>query len=191
LRHFNLRLQRAATRSPEADDDWQNAKRVARELDKVLEAAGPRKVAIARAAGELRLSTRQIYTLLARYRDERRVSALLFRKGAARRKRLTDGAEAIIGETLREKWMVPEAPPLAPIIGEIAARCEEVGLRAPSYVAVRVRAATLFTPEEIAKLRSANPNHLRRLKPRPGYISAPRPLAVAQIDHTPTDSSSK
>lgn len=187
MRDINSRLRRTAAASYAADDDWQNAKRVARELDKVLEAAGPRKAAIARAAGELRLSTRQIHTLLARYRDERRVSALLSRRGAARRKRLTDDVEAIIATTLREKWLVLEAPPLAPVVGEIAARCEEAGLRPPSYVAVRARAATLFTPEEIAKHRSANSNHLRRLKPRPGYISAPRPLAVTQIDHTPTD----
>ncbi|MBB4189278.1 hypothetical protein GGE07_005960 [Sinorhizobium terangae] len=26
-----------------------------------------------------------------------------------------------------------------------------------------------------------------RLKPRPGYIHAPHPLDVCQIDHTPTD----
>lgn len=103
---------------------------------------------------------------------------MLSRKGAARRKRLADDVETIIAATLREKWVVPEAPPLAPVVGEIGARCEAAGLRPPSYVAVRLRAAALFTPEEIAK---ANPSHVRRLKPRPGYISAPRPLAVMPI----------
>jgi putative transposase len=188
LRHFNPRVLRGAAASSTADDDrWRNAKRIARELDKVLEAPGPRKAAVSCAAGELQLSTRQIYTLLARYRGERAVSALLSRVGAPRRKRLASDAEAIIAATLQEKWMVLEAPPLAPVVGEIRARCEAAGLRPPSYVAVRTRAATLFSPEEIAKQRSANPNHLRRLKPRPGYINAPRPLAVTQIDHTPTD----
>jgi putative transposase len=177
----------AAASSTADDENWRNAKRVARELDKVLDTPGPRRAAVARAAGELRLSTRQIYALLARYQRERTVSALISRKGAARRKRLADDVEAIIVATLSEKWMVLEAPPLAPVVGEIRARCEEAGLRPPSFVAVRARATALFTPEEIAKRRSANPNHLRRLKPRPGYISAPRPLAVTQIDHTPTD----
>jgi putative transposase len=172
---------------PADDVNWLSAKRVTRELDKVLDASGPRRVAVARAAGELRLSTRRIYTLLARYRRERTVSSLLSRKGATRRKRLDDDAEAIIAATLREQWLILEAPPLAPVVGEIRARCEAAGLRPPSYVAIRARAASLFSPEEIAKQRSANPNHLRRLKPRPGYISAPRPLAVTQIDHTPTD----
>lgn len=45
----------------------------------------------------------------------------------------------------------------------------------------------LFSPEEIARKRSANPKHLQRLKPRPGYIHAAPPLDVCQIDHTPTD----
>jgi putative transposase len=188
LRHFNSRILRGATAArPFDDENWLSAKRVARELDKVLDASGPRSAAIARAAGELQLSTRHVHTLLARYRRERTVSALLSRKGATRRKRLADDAEAIIAATLREQWLILEAPPPAPVVDEIRARCEAAGLRPPSYVAIRARAASLFSPEEIAKQRSANPNHLRRLKPRPGYISAPRPLAVRQIDHTPTD----
>ena len=62
MRHFNSRVPPAAAASFTADDEH-NAKRVARELDKILKAAGPRKAAVARASGELRLSTRQIYTL--------------------------------------------------------------------------------------------------------------------------------
>lgn len=157
MRHFNSRVPRVAAAVPAADDEnWRNAKRVARKLDKVLDTSGPRRAAVARAAGELRLSTRQIYALLARYQRERTVSALISRKGAARRKRLADDVEAIIAATLREKWMVLEAPPLAPVVGEIRARCEAADLRPPSYVAIRARAATLFSPEEIAKRRQAN-----------------------------------
>lgn len=66
-------------------------------------------------------------------------------------------------------------------------RCEEAGLAAPSYGAVDRRIPSLFIPEEIAKKRSANPKHLLRLKPRPGYIRASKPLEACQIDHTPTD----
>ncbi|NGX96850.1 MAG: transposase, partial [Candidatus Afipia apatlaquensis] len=42
-------------------DDWLQAQRYARELGKVLDGSGPRRLAIARAAAELRLTTRQIY----------------------------------------------------------------------------------------------------------------------------------
>ncbi|MFK4532041.1 transposase InsO family protein [Bradyrhizobium ottawaense] len=87
----------------------------------------------------------------------------------------------------RRKWLTLEAPPLAPVVAEIRARCEEAGLAAPSYGAVDRRIRSLFSPEEIAKKRSANPKHLLRLKPRPGYIRASKPLEVCQIDHTPTD----
>jgi len=169
------------------DESWLDAKRVARELEKVLEASGPRAETVGRAAAELRLSTRQVYTLLARYRDERTVSSVLARSKPERKKRLGADVETIVAATLQEQWMIPEAPPLAPVVAEIRARCEEAGLQPPSYFAIRARAADLFTPEDIARRRSANPNHLRRLKPRPGYIAAPHPLAVTQIDHTPTD----
>ena len=61
-----------------------------------------------------------------------------------RKKRLAGDVETIVASTLREQWLVSEAPPLAPIVAEIRARCEEAGLRPPSYVAIRARAAAFF-----------------------------------------------
>ncbi len=168
-------------------DQWSTARRIARELDKILDDGGPRQTAIARAAAELRLTVRQIYNLLARYRTNRTVTAMLPRTGETRRKRLAEAIEEIICTTLREQWLILEAPPLAPVVAEIRARCEEAGLAQPSYVTVGRRIPALFSPEEIAKKRSANLKHLLRLKPRPGYIHAAHPLDVCQIDHTPTD----
>lgn len=168
-------------------EQWSTACRIARELDKTLDSSGPRQPAVARAAAELHLSARQVYNLLARYRGDRTVTALLPRTAAARRKRLPGEIEAIISTTLREQWLTLEASPLAPVVAEIRARCEEAGLTQPSYVTVARRIPVLFSAEEIARKRSANPKHLLRLKPRPGYIHAPHPLDVCQIDHTPTD----
>ena len=173
--------------SAHSDEAWLVARRVARELDRILDGPGPRQSAIAGAAAELRLSTRQIYHLLARYRVDRTVTSLLPSGDGTRKKRLQQEIEEIIASTLREQWLVLEAPPLAPAVAEVRARCEEAGLAVPSYVTVARRIPALFSPEEIAKKRSANPRHLYRLKPRPGYIHAERPLDVCQIDHTPTD----
>jgi putative transposase len=170
-----------------SEADWLKARRTARELDRVLDTGRAKNDAIARAAAELQLTTRQIYNLLARYRAERTITALLPRLPFERRKRLSEQVEDIIRATLREQWMTLEAPPLAPVVAEIRARCEEAGLAIPSYVAISRRIPSLFSAEEIAKKRSANPKHLMRLKPRPGYINAPHPLDVCQIDHTPTD----
>ncbi|GGA94576.1 transposase [Brucella endophytica] len=163
------------------------ARRVARELDKVLDGSGSRLVAIDRAAAELRLTTRQLYNLLKRYRVDRTVTSLLPRLRKVRKKRFSKEIEEIIAKTLREKWLVLEPTPLAPVVAEIRARCEEAGLAIPTYTSIARRIPTLFTPEEIAKKRSANPAHLQRLKPRPRYIHAAHPLDVCQIDHTPTD----
>ncbi|PDT43703.1 transposase, partial [Sinorhizobium fredii] len=138
-----------------SDEQWSMARRVARELDRILDDGGPRRAAIMRAAAELRLTARQVYNLLARYRTERTVTALLPRIAISRRKRLPDGIEDIISTTLREHWLTLEAPPLAPVVAEIRARCEEAGLALPSYVTVARRIPALFSPEEIAKKRSA------------------------------------
>lgn len=179
--------QKPAPTSSRSDETWLAARRVARELDRILDGPGPRRAAIERAAAELRLSTRQVYNLLARYRADRTVTSLLPDADRTRKKRLQEAIETIIAGTLREQWLVLEAPPLAPVVAEIRARCEEAGSAAPSYLTVARRIPILFSPEEIARRRSANPKHLHRLKPRPGYIHAARPLDVCQIDHTPTD----
>ena len=177
----------AAVSTPPSDDAWLAARRIARELDRILDEADPHRIAIDRAAAELRLSTRQVYNLLARYRADRRVSSLLPRTKGARKRRLAPEVEGIIATTLRSQWLTLEAPPLAPAVAEIRARCEEAGLVAPSYGAIERRIPSLFSPEELARKRSANPKHLLRLKPRPGYIRASKALEVCQIDHTPTD----
>ena len=105
------------------DDAFAEAKRQARAFDKVLDGSEPRRALIARAAAEVNLTSRQVYNLLKRYAGERTVSSLLPRRGNARAKRLNEPVEAIIAATLREQWLVEEAPPLAPVVEEIRARC--------------------------------------------------------------------
>ncbi|GHE06452.1 transposase [Allgaiera indica] len=169
------------------DEAWSKAVRIAAELDQVLASTEPKHLAINRAARELKLSSRQIYNHLARYREERRVSSLLRRTSPQRQPRLSERVEGIIAETLRELWRTKEQPDLAPIVDEIRARCAQQNLAPPSYFSVAKRIPRLFTPEEIARRRQSNSKHLRRLKPRPGYIRADHPLDVVQIDHTPAD----
>lgn len=169
------------------DEAWSKAVRIAGELDKILASTGPKEAAVRRAARELRMSTRQVYNHLARYREQRRVSALLPRIKRPRRMKISQPVEDIIASSLQELWLSLEKPDLAPVVAKIRDRCTDQGFNPPSYVTVARRIPRLFTPEEIARRRHANQKYLRRLKPRPGYISADRPLDVVQIDHTPAD----
>ena len=162
--------ERAAHRA--SDEAWSRAVRIARELDRVLDAGSPMREAVSRAAVELRLSTRQVYNHLARYRKDRRVSSLLPRTNGTRRARISTGVEAIIAGTLREMWLQPEQPDLAPIVDEVRARCASEGFKPPAYVTVAKRIPHVFSPEEIARRRLSGGKHLHRLKPRPGYIRA-------------------
>ena len=52
-----------------SDEAWTKATRTARELDRILDGVAPVREAVVRAASELRLSTRQVYNYLARYRE--------------------------------------------------------------------------------------------------------------------------
>ena len=170
-----------------SDEAWAKATRTARELDRILDGAAPVREAVMCAASELRLSTRQVYNYLARYREERRVSSLLPRRSGTRQPRINPAVENIIAVTLREMWLRPEQPDLAPIVEEIRTRCAEEGHTPPAYVTVARRIPILFAPEEIARRRLSDGKHLHRLKPRPGYIRANHALDVVQIDHTPAD----
>lgn len=170
-----------------SEEAWAKAVQIARELDRVLDGDLSMLEAVSRAAVELRLSARQVYNHLARYREDRRVSSLLPRTNGARRARISVGVETIISDTLREMWLQPEQPDLAPIVDEIRARCASEGLKPPAYVTVAKRIPRVFTPEEIARRRLSGGKHLHRLKPRPGYIRAAQALEIVQIDHTPAD----
>ena len=64
-------------RSKASDEAWSRATHIARELDRALDRAAPMREAISRAAAELRLSTRQVYNHLARYRDNGQAVNLL------------------------------------------------------------------------------------------------------------------
>ena len=72
-----------------SDEAWAKATRIARELDRILDGQEPMRTAVSRAASELRLSTRQVYNHLRRYRTEHRVSSLLPKTGGARRARIS------------------------------------------------------------------------------------------------------
>ena len=80
-------LERAASRASE--EAWSKAVRIVRELDRVLDGDLPMREAVSRAAVEQRLSTRQVYNQLARYREDRRVSSLLPQTNGARRARIS------------------------------------------------------------------------------------------------------
>ena len=102
-----------------SDEAWSKATRIARELDRILDGAAPVRESVVLAASELRLSTRQVYNYLARYREERRVSSLLPRTSGTRKPRISSAVESIIAMTLREMWLRPEQPDLAPIVEEM------------------------------------------------------------------------
>ena len=99
-----------------SDEAWSKATRIARELDRILDGAAPVREAVMRAASELRLSTRQVYNHLARYREERRVSSLLPRTSGTRNRR-RDRYGNPRGQVLCLLWR-------RSLIGVAHARCE-------------------------------------------------------------------
>ena len=149
MQRFNAAGRRAAPgrRRAKDEENWLDAKRVARELDKGSGSLGPaRRSDRPRGGGIAAFDPTDLWVArpLSRRADgfvgARPQQGRSGASGSPATSRRSSRA------TLREQWLVPEAPPLAPVVGEIRARCEEAGLRPPSYVAIRARAAALFSP---------------------------------------------
>ena len=77
--------------------------------------------------------------LLKRYAAERTVSVFAAARGAGARGPSAYRWERSSPRRSSEQWLVEEAPPLAPVVEEIRARCSTAGERPPSYIAAQTR----------------------------------------------------
>lgn len=149
---------------------WHRARRRAVALEAILAAEGPRSAAVAAAARELALSTRQVYALLRRYELARTLGSLLRRTGA-RGSRITPAVEQIIRAWLK-RYLRRERKSLRAIVNCIRDDASVAGERPPGINTVRRCLRQWYTDEEIVKRRHGPRGHANRLHPRAGTIRA-------------------
>jgi putative transposase len=145
------------------------------------------RAAIRDAAERLGLSASTLYRLIKRFREERRVSALLPRKEGrpVGTRGISEAVETIIHETIGEIYLVPERPPMRELVRQIAARCRSRGEQPPAERTIKARV------QKIDPLKQARLRHdeiaQEAMKATPGKLHVERPLDFVQMDHTQMD----
>ena len=168
--------------------EWALAKRRERVLSRLVERNECSHAMIKKASAALELSRAMVFRLLARYREDRRLSALLLRSKG--RKRGSGGLqkeqEQIITAQIRKFYLTRERRPVAALHREIAADCAKSRVCIPSYGSV-LRRLQAFDPRTLVSKREGPRRAEEQFRPLrlPPPIS--RPLELVQIDHTLVD----
>lgn len=141
------------------------------------------------AAAKLRISRRQVYVLLGRWRaGEGVVSDLLPGRSSGGRGggRLSGDVETIVREVLRTRYLTRQRRSVAAVCKVITRQCRARGLRAPSRGTVRRRIERLDPVSSVAAREGSE-----AVRPRQSAGGVPPVvtglLEQVQIDHTPMD----
>jgi len=141
------------------------------------------------AARALGLGRSATYQLIARFKRRPQTSSLLLAKvGRPRSLRLLNPqVEAVIEEAIKTFYLSPQRPRLRALVREIARRCEEQKLPAPTFRTVRGRLAAL-DPQQVTKARQGARAARQQYEPvgRSPFDEL-LPLELVQIDHTQLD----
>lgn len=144
---------------------------------------------VAARAKEFNVDQATLYRWLKRYRSTGVLESLIpLRRGwKAGRYRLDLERGRIIDEVIKDYYLSVQRPSAQKAILEIARRCLEHGLVAPSGSAIRLRLSNI--PEKLRlKGRGQKEKAANIFNPVPGkFPNANFPLSVVQIDHTPVD----
>jgi putative transposase len=168
--------------------DWHKARRRF-EVISVLAKAPERTRSDAEAAAQaLGCSATVIYRLLSRYLADPRVTSLLpGRRGRRHGQLLLAGdVDEVIQTTIDEFYLSRQRPRVSDLVTEVQRRCRTLGLPKPSRKAINLRIGQRASVEVLAK-RSGRKGARDRFGPATGSLTAPWPLALVQIDHTPVD----
>ena len=143
---------------------------------------------IEQAAKKLVLRPAMVFRLLARYRRERRTSALIpERRGRKPGSHVLETEqERLIKTAIENFYLRPERPTLAALHRELGVASRQQGVSAPSYQTVRRRVLE-FDQCTILKKRLGAKEAAQRLSPVHEGLQVSAPLELVQIDHTLVD----
>ena len=139
------------------------------------------------AAKALGLSAATVYRMLARYRKEKRVSALLSGSvGRPKGYRQIDATlDELIRQEIRQFYLRPERPTMKDLVLHVHARCHQQGLPCPAARTIKRRVEQV-EPKRRARLRG-EVDAVEAMLPTPGRLDVSRPLEMVQMDHTQVD----
>lgn len=172
-----------------AEEDWQVAKSRYEKIRPLLESQDQSRRAVEARAAEVDVDPATLYRWLNRYRSIDAVSALIpFKRGwKTGNYRISEQAEGVIRETIKDFYLRPERPSVQKTVREVQRLCDVKNITPPSATAIRARIARIPEYERLARRGQAE-RARNKFLPVPGkFPGADYPLAVVQIDHTRVD----
>jgi putative transposase len=94
--------------------------------------------------------------------------------------------EEVVRTTIEDFFLTKQRRSRKQACLEVRARCAERGLLAPSPNTIRKRIAAVSDRVQLERRHAARAAR-EAYDPTLGHLSAPHPLAIVQIDHTPLD----
>jgi hypothetical protein len=141
LEDLDDRLDRSRTSD---DPSWQTATLREEIIREALVGPGPAKPRIRAAAESLKVSTRTIQRLVARYKSSAQTTSLVPHQSGPRKLRRRLGAvrERLINESIEKRYLVRPKTPMEETYREVVRRCRRAHLPAPARNSVikRIRA---------------------------------------------------
>ena len=172
-----------------SDAAWEEARQRAAVIGPLAARPSISHVAADAAGEQLGLSRRQVYALVARWRQGSGLVTDLAvgqSDGGKGQRRLPDEVESMIGEVLRAVYLKRQRPRLSVVYRDVARACRARGLVVPARNTVTRRIATM-DPADVAQARegTAAARSLRPAGGVPPELTAL--LEQVQVDHTLID----
>ena len=168
--------------------DWDQASRRAAVIRKLIAMESGRTEAAQQYAGELGISERQLWRLIADYERHDTVSGLVpqasGRKTGARVLDLSK--ERIISDKIETYFLTRERPTLTALTERIATACRDVGLSPPCDRTI-ARRLEAYRNRDAQKRRVGGKQAKYIYEAMPGHVEANVPMERVEIDHTPMD----
>lgn len=170
------------------DDIWDAASRRASALRGVIAAQSNRSLAVAKAANDLCISTRQVWRLVNQMEQHQSIVKLIPEKPGRKQggRVLNLAVERLIASKIESFYLVPERPTIKELHDRIAVECRKDGLPVPHMRTVAERVAYCRDEKSIARRDGAKAAKYAT-QAMPGHVEADAPLSRVEIDHTPMD----
>jgi putative transposase len=180
--------ERLARQHTSGDPIWDMATQREEVIRKAILGPGLAKPRIRCAAESLKVSTRTIQRLIARYKSSAQTTSLLPHQLGPRKlyRRLGAVRERLINEAIQKRYLVRPKTPMEETYREVVRRCRRLHIPAPSRNSVITRIRALDA-RLVARRRMGSKASEGIALSTPGTLEATQALELVQIDHTLAD----
>jgi len=180
--------ERLARQHTSGDPIWDMATQREEVIRQTILGPGLAKPRIRCAADSLKVSTRTIQRLIARYKTSAQTTSLVPHQLGPRKlyRRLGAVRERLINEAIQKRYLVRPKTPMEETYREVVRRCRRLHIPAPARNSVITRIRALDA-RLVARRRMGSKASEGIALSTPGTLEATQALELVQIDHTLAD----